>query len=62
MVNEYNAGRTAVELVIDHLIGGHTDANIATWLTSQDFNVNDIQMISSLLIQMLDRIETLEAP
>ena len=62
MANEYNTPRTAVEAIIDFLLPGHTDANIATYLTSQNYNISDSQLLHCLIVQMLDRIETLEAP
>jgi hypothetical protein len=61
MANEYNTMRTAAELQIDRFFGGHTDANIAAGIAS-DLNLNDQQLLAALIVQMLDRIETLEAP
>ena len=62
MVNEFNADRTKVELIIDYLIGGHTDTNISDYFGKQTYNLTNLQLISALIVQMLDRIETLEAP
>jgi len=62
MVNEYNAGRTAVEKIIDNILGAHTDTVIATHLTSQVYNISNGQLLHALIVQMLDRIETLENP
>ncbi len=64
MANEFNAGRTTAEATIDFLIGGHTDANLATFISAQNQNlvVNNAQFLGSLIVQMLDRIESLEVP
>lgn len=63
MVNEFNADRTKAEAIIDELINtGHTDANISAYLKKQVYNLTNQQLMSALIVQMLDRIESLEAP
>jgi len=63
MANEFNTGRTAVETILDHLLGAHTDTTIASFLTNNKYNpMQNSQIVGLLLMQIYDRIETLEAP
>ena len=62
MANEFNAARTAAEKVIDIYTPahGHTDANIGAFIDAvPDI---DITLLRALVIQLLDRVESLEAP
>lgn len=61
MVNEFNTLRSNAEGLLDGRIGGHTDANIRDFITS-DLSINDKQLLAALIIQLFDRVESLESP
>lgn len=61
MANEFNTLRTNAEALLDARIGGHSDANLRDFITS-DLSISDKQLLAALIIQLFDRVETLEAP